>query len=358
MVNLIVDFMSEEKEDSGGVIRINADFDEKNRNAKGNPLSDYQADAEEGDRIVEDDSNLKDGSFSIQGESKRGRWRLIFPDNIKIWQRSENGEYMNWVSSKFSSEIEAPFSCQLKIEGINGSQVTNDVKIVAEFIPVDSKRVYKDSVLLTVLETRFAVTFDDGPLLERTDKIVRALKNFYYNGEPVKSAFFEIGFQIKKFDDLTRFVDQNGHLVGNHTYHHERYGHGLLDAQEIKDDILGCEAEIRKALGREPEKIVRNRSLRDDYIFETEAKELGYKICRGEALYDWDSSSTMEKIKQRADQILESWNTKENPRRHPYPAILIFHDFPEAVYNHIGEIISYLQDRGFKLVNFDPVLSY
>jgi len=350
--------MSEEKEDSGGVIRINADFNEKNRNAKGNPLADYQADAKEGDRIIDGDSNLKDGSLSIQEESKRGKWRLIFPDNIKIWQRREDGGYTELTSSKFSAEIEAPFSCELKIEGINGSQVTNDVKIVAEFITTGSKKVYKDSVLLTVLETRFAVTFDDGPLLDRTDKIVRSLKNFYYNGEPVKSAFFEIGFQIKKFGDLTRFVDQNGHLVGNHTYHHERYGHGTLDAQEIKDDILECEAEIHKALGREPEKIIRNRSLKEDYVFETEAKKLGYKICRGEALYDWDSSSTVEKIKQRAEQILENWNTKENPRQHSYPAVLIFHEFPEAVYNHIGEIISYLQDRGFILVDFDPVIAY
>lgn len=350
--------MPEEKEDSGGMIRVNANFDEGNKNIKGNPLADYQTDENEGHKIVEDDPNLKDGSLLVKGESKKGRWRLTFPENIKIWRKLDDGKYAELISSQLSDELEAPYPCELKIEGIKGSQITNDVRILAEFIPTGSKKVYKDLVFLTVLETKFALSFDDGPVPEETERIVEALKNFYYDGEPVKAAFFEIGAKINKFPNLTRLVDLNGHLVCNHTYHHEHYGHTMLNAEKIKEDILLCEAEIHKALGREPKKIIRNRSLRRDYVFETEAQKLGYKICRGEILYDWDSSSTVEKIKQRAEQILENWNTKENPNLHPYPAVLIFHDFPEVAYNHIGEIISYLQDRGFILADFNPDMAY
>lgn len=353
MVNLIFDDLSEEKEDSGEVIRINANFDEGNQNARGTPLADYQADENLGHRIIPNDSDLKDGLLSIKGESSKGNWKLIFPEKIKIWRKSNEGEYTELTSKQLSDEVKVPFSGELKIEGIKGSQVTNDVKIVAEFVPTASKKAYQDSVFLTVLETKFALTFDDGPLPEKTEKIVIALKNFYYDGEPVKSAFFEIGNQIHKFSNLTRMVDQNGHLVGNHTYYHERYGHTMLSADEIKDDIQLCEIEIRQALSKEPIKIIRNRSLKKDLKFEAEAEKLGYKICSGEILRDWDSSATVEEIKERAKQILEKWNTRENPILHPYPAILIFHDFPDVTYDHINEIVSYLQDQGFILVNFD-----
>ncbi|HEX7401634.1 MAG TPA: polysaccharide deacetylase family protein [candidate division Zixibacteria bacterium] len=353
-VNLVVNGMSEEAEDSGGVIRINADFDEKNKNVQGHPLADYQPDEKKGRRIVEDDPDLLDGSFSIEGESVKGKWRLIFRDNIIIWEKLAKGKYSELISSKFSKETAIPFSCNFKIEGIKGSMAANDAKILVEFIPDGSKQVYRDSVSLTVLETRFALSFDDGPLPDKTDKVVRALKNFHYNGEPVKAAFFQIGAKIHKFGELTRFVDQNGHLVGNHTQYHERYGHETLPDKTIKEDITLCQEEIRKALGKEPLKIIRNRSLWEEERFDRMALEMGYEICHGEMLQDWESPNDPKKVEEKAEQVLAAWNTRDNPQLHPYPAILIFHEFPEVTCDHIGEIVRYLQDRGFVLVDFDP----
>jgi peptidoglycan/xylan/chitin deacetylase (PgdA/CDA1 family) len=356
-VNLTVNGMSEEEEENpGGVIRINADFDEKNRNEKGNLQADYQPDEKKGHRMVEDDPNLKDGSLTLSGAGK-GKWKLLFPENIKIWRKSKDSTYEEIISDRFSKKVNLPFFSQLKVEGIKGSRLVNDVKITAEFSPAKSREIYHDSVFLTVLETQFAVTFDDGPLPEKTEKIVKALNNFYYNGEPVRAAFFQIGIKINKFGDLTRFVHQNGHLVLNHTYYHANFGYRMLNDEEIRNDIILCQQEIRKALGREPEKIIRTRSLREEERFDKEIKKLGYRICKGELLNDWKASSFLE-VQARAEEVLEAWNTRENPGLHPYPAILIFHVFPEVTYDHIGEIIGYLQDRGFVLVNFDPNLIY
>ncbi len=349
--------MSEEDEENpGGLIRVNADFDEKNKNAKGNPQADYQPDEKRGHGMVEDDSNLKDGSLALGGVGK-GKWKLNFPENIKIWRKSKDSTYEEIISDRFSKKVDLPFFIQLKIEGIKGSLLTHDVKITAEFDPSKSRTIYRDSVSLTILETKFALTFDDGPLPQKTDKIVRTLKNFYYNGKPVKAAFFQIGVKIKKFGDLTQFVHKNGHLVLNHTHYHAHFGYRMLNDDDIRNDIVLCQEEIRKLLGREPEKIIRSRALREDDRFEKETEKLGYRICTGELLNDWEASSTAE-VQTRAEEVLEAWNTREDPRLHPYPAILIFHEFPEVTYDHIGEIISYLQDRGFVLVNFDPNLIY
>lgn len=355
-VNLVIAGMPEESEDSGTVIRVNADFDEKNNNAEGNPLADYQPDEKEGHRIVGDDPNLMDGSFSIKGSGK-GEWRLIFSEKVKVWRKGDGSKYEELVSSEFSEKSQVPFSCEFKIEGIEGSRLTNDVRILVEFSSAGSDETCSDSAFLTVLETRFALTFDDGPLPEKTDKIVRALKSCYHNGEPVRAAFFQESYKIRKFPDLTRFVHQNGHLLYNRALALERRARNRLTVEEIEENILLWEEEIYKALGRKPERMIRARYLKKGDPFEEKAGKIGARICGGELTFDFRSSSE-DKVKKMTAEILEGWNTEEDPKLHPYPAILIFHEFPEATYNHIGEIISYLQDLGFVLVNFDPGLIY
>ena len=104
-------------------------------------------------------------------------------------------------------------------------------------------------------------------------------------------------------------------------------------------------------------KIIRSRALSENKRFEKEARMMGYRFCTGELLDDWEAES-IEEIQTRAEGILELWNTREEPGLCPHPSILIFHEFPELVCDHIGEIISYLQDRGFVLVDFDPDLIY
>jgi peptidoglycan/xylan/chitin deacetylase (PgdA/CDA1 family) len=355
-IDLIVDGMSEDEENQGRVIRINANYDENNRNKEGNPLADFQPDKIAGPRIKSDDPNLLDGSLSISGYG-RGKWSLTFPENVKIWRRSDDTSYMELISSKSWDKVELPLSYDLKIEGIKGSKVTNDVSIIAEFLPERLKKILGDSVLLTVLETQFVLTLDDGPLPEKTEKIVRALMRFYCNGEPVRAAFFQVGFKIHKFPELTRFVDQNGHLIFNRAISLERRSRDWWNAQRIEKVILEWEEEIYQALGRKPERIIRARYLKEGGRFERELQKAGVRVCGGELTFDFRSPS-VEMVKIKTEEILQAWNTKENPQLHPCPAILIFHEHPRWTYDHIGEIVSYLQDRGFLLVHFDLEHAY
>jgi hypothetical protein len=116
LINLVVDEMSEQTEDSGGVIRVNANFDEQNKNADGSPLADYQPDHMQGHRISPDDPNLKHGSFSVDTSGK-GRWRLIFPEKIRVWREEEGEGHIEMISSRFSEEVETPLSRRLRNQG-------------------------------------------------------------------------------------------------------------------------------------------------------------------------------------------------------------------------------------------------
>ncbi|NIM97136.1 MAG: polysaccharide deacetylase family protein, partial [candidate division Zixibacteria bacterium] len=217
--------------------------------------------------------------------------------------------------------------------------------------------VYQDSVLLTVLETQFVLTFDDGPLPEKTEKILRALENFYHDGENVRAAFFQARAKIHKFPDLTRFVHQNGHLIFNRAISLERRSRARITAEEIEENVLEWEEEIYRTIGRRPERVIRARYLKKGDRFGKEAEKLGIRVCGGELTFDFRAPS-VGVVMTKAQEVLEGWNTTENPQLHPYPAILIFHEFPELTYGHIEEIISYLQDQGFVLVNFNLETAY
>lgn len=59
------------------------------------------------------------------------------------------------------------------------------------------------------------LTFDDGPMPEHTEAVLRALDD-----AGVKATFLMIGAQARRNPDLVRMVAERGHTVGSHTNHH------------------------------------------------------------------------------------------------------------------------------------------
>ncbi len=59
------------------------------------------------------------------------------------------------------------------------------------------------------------LTFDDGPIPESTPFILKTLRD---NG--IKATFFMVGDNVRKYPDLYRRIVDEGHQVGNHTFHH------------------------------------------------------------------------------------------------------------------------------------------
>jgi peptidoglycan/xylan/chitin deacetylase (PgdA/CDA1 family) len=90
-----------------------------------------------------------------------------------------------------------------------------------------------------------ALTFDDGPSLEWTPKILAVLKE-----NNVKATFFMLGKHVKAYPQIARMVVDQGSEVGNHTYNHMIIvNSGFVKlAKEIKD----TEDAIKKATGVTP----------------------------------------------------------------------------------------------------------
>jgi len=60
-----------------------------------------------------------------------------------------------------------------------------------------------------------ALTFDDGPHARYTDEILDILKE-----NDVKATFFVIGENAKTHPEILKRIANEGHEIGNHTYHH------------------------------------------------------------------------------------------------------------------------------------------
>lgn len=72
---------------------------------------------------------------------------------------------------------------------------------------------------------RVALTFDDGPTPESTPAVLDALGQV-----DAPAAFFVVGRNVQRHPRLLRRIHDEGHLIGNHSYDHNRQGLWGLNA--------------------------------------------------------------------------------------------------------------------------------
>jgi peptidoglycan/xylan/chitin deacetylase (PgdA/CDA1 family) len=89
------------------------------------------------------------------------------------------------------------------------------------------------------------LTFDDGPIPEATPEILEILKK-----HEAKATFFVVGDNVRKHPDIFELIKQEGHAIGNHTFHHLNGWHtspGLY-----MDDVYRCRDYFETQLFRPP----------------------------------------------------------------------------------------------------------
>jgi len=77
------------------------------------------------------------------------------------------------------------------------------------------------------------LTFDDGPIPEITPWVLDLLDK--YN---IKATFFCVGDNVRKHPDIYQMLQERGHAVGNHTFHH---------IQGLKTDTLSYLKDVEEA---------------------------------------------------------------------------------------------------------------
>jgi peptidoglycan/xylan/chitin deacetylase (PgdA/CDA1 family) len=87
-----------------------------------------------------------------------------------------------------------------------------------------------------------ALTFDDGPDPVTTPKILQLLRQ-----KKAKATFFVTGHQVAKYPHLAKQIVNEGHLIGNHTWSHRRFGQ--LNALQIRHELKQTNRLIESVTG-------------------------------------------------------------------------------------------------------------
>ena len=94
---------------------------------------------------------------------------------------------------------------------------------------------------------KIAITFDDGPDPIWTPQLLDGLKE-----RGAKASFFLMGKQAKAHPELVKRMQEEGHLIGNHTYSHiqlnkknrETFKAELVKTNELLMEITGEEVQF------------------------------------------------------------------------------------------------------------------
>lgn len=90
-------------------------------------------------------------------------------------------------------------------------------------MPADKKELY--------------LTFDDGPIPQVTEFVLEELRK-----QNIRATFFCIGDNIRKHPEIFKRIVNEGHTIGNHTYHHLK-GWQTNSVQYL-NNIQQCDNEI------------------------------------------------------------------------------------------------------------------
>ena len=144
------------------------------------------------------------------------------------------------------------------------------------------------------------LTFDDGPIPEITPWVLDVLDK--YN---IKATFFCVGDNVRKHPDIYQMVQDRGHVVGNHTFHHLQ---GLkVKKKTYVKDVEDAAKFIRSKLFRPP-----HGHMRLPQFYALRKK---YKIIM------WDVVTRDYSRLMSADEVFET--VKKYTRN---GSIIVFHD--------------------------------
>ena len=181
-------------------------------------------------------------------------------------------------------------------------------------------------------EKKIYLTFDAGFENGNTPAILDALKK-----HNVKACFFLVGNYIETSPDLVLRMVEEGHTVGNHTYHHPDMSK-IADEASFRQELTALEDAYRELTGQEMVKFYRPPQGKYSEQNLKMANDMGYHTFFWSLAYvDWytDKQPTRE---QAFDKLLT--------RIHP-GAIVLLHSTSSTNAQILDELLSKWEAAGY-----------
>ena len=180
---------------------------------------------------------------------------------------------------------------------------------------------------------KIALTFDDGPSAAWTPALLDGLKE-----RGVKATFFLIGENADKNPEIVKRMAEEGHLIGNHTYHHVELT--KVSENEARLELADTSAVIVRITGKEPE------YMRPP--FGAWQRKLEQEIRMLPVLWTIDP---LDWTTENQDEIVNKVVTEAEEND-----IILLHDCYKSSVEAGLRIIDILQEEGFVFVTVDELL--
>ena len=181
---------------------------------------------------------------------------------------------------------------------------------------------------------RIALTFYDGPNAEYTERLLDGLLK-----RDVKATFFVIGVNIEKEgnEKIIRRMYEEGHLIGNHTYHHVNLAN--LSYEDMDREIRMTDDLVREITGEEPFLVRPPFGSFPECAEEEDKLYVKWMVDSG----DWSLKNTQEIVRRVATDVEEN-------------DMILMHDCYETSVEAALQIVDILQAEGYEFVTADRLL--
>ena len=194
-----------------------------------------------------------------------------------------------------------------------------------------------------------ALTFDDAPDSSYTEILLDILKK-----ENVKATFFILGYKAKKYPEIIKRINDEGHLIGNHSTAHKNFTE-YKDSLSLMHDVLYVDSVLFATIGKKTHYVrPPYGALRDEQkkILESHNYEIAMWTL---STKDWDVFNITK------TDIIDTIK-----KHHHNNAIILLHskdvsgkikDYPlrNNTIEALPEIISFLKKNDYELVTLDKI---
>ncbi len=183
-------------------------------------------------------------------------------------------------------------------------------------------------------------TFDNGYEQGYTDDVLNVLKE-----QEVPAAFFVTGHYINSAPDLVRRMNEEGHLIGNHSWSHPDFT--KLSKEEIKQELDRVDEAVQKITDQNTMTFLRPpRGTFNTTTLEW-ARELGYMHAFWSiAFVDWET-----------DRQKGSNYAYENVMEQIHPgAVILLHTVSQDNAEALESLIVELRKRGYEFGNLNDLM--
>ena len=186
-------------------------------------------------------------------------------------------------------------------------------------------------------QKKIALTFDDGPV-EQSLEMLKVLKE-----HQIPANFFCIRKNIDQHPAIVQQMDNEGHLIGNHSYTHA-HSFDFYSSKKVLQELNDCSQIIEATINKKPLLFRPPNGVSNPMIAkalkQTNLKSIGWNI------------RTFDTSIKNPEAIFNRIHQKIKPG-----AIILMHDTMPHSVTLVSNLITYCKENNYEIVSLDKLLN-